>query len=170
VLKTIPWMVFATLRSKPTTSRLIREEKIPLEAWKLISHLNHQGFNIVTIDSQPLKVENRPDFLKCRWRVTYYWKALDEGYNFALDLTSIRGLHTKLRASKVARDPISRILGIQLGNLGTKWHLGVGPVARHKEYYKGEGGGFPQVQAMVSLMNLCLHVICPCMKNVPIMH
>jgi hypothetical protein len=28
-------------------------------------------------------------------------------------------------------------------NFGTKWHLGVSPMARHKVYYKGEGGGFP---------------------------
>jgi hypothetical protein len=34
-------------------------------------------------DSRPLKVGNRPDFLVCRWHVTYRWKALDEGYNFA---------------------------------------------------------------------------------------
>jgi hypothetical protein len=27
-------------------------------------------------DSQPLKVENRPDFLACKWRGTYHWKAL----------------------------------------------------------------------------------------------
>jgi hypothetical protein len=27
----------------------------------------------------------------------------------------------------------------------TKWILGVGSVARHKKYYKGEGGGFLQV-------------------------
>jgi hypothetical protein len=33
----------------------------------------------------------------------------------------------------------------QLENSGTKWHLGVGPMARHKEYYKEEGGGFSQV-------------------------
>jgi hypothetical protein len=45
---------------------------------------------------------------------------------------------------------------LPLGSLGTKWHLGVGPMARHREYYKGEGGGFPQVQTMVSLVNLCL--------------
>ncbi len=32
-----------------------------------------------------------------------------------------------------------------LGSLKTKWHLGVGPMVRHKRYYKGEGGGFPQV-------------------------
>jgi len=52
----------------------------------------------------------------------------------------------------------------QVGSLETKWHLGVGLVARHGEYYKGEGGDFPQVQAMVSLMNLCLPVIRPCTK------
>jgi hypothetical protein len=32
---------------------------------------------------------------------------------------------------------------------------------RHREYYKGEGGGFPQVQAMVSFVNLRLPVARP---------
>ncbi len=41
-------------------------------------------------------------------------------------------------------------------------HLGVGPMARHIVYYKGEGGGFPQVRAMVSLMSPCLLVAHPC--------
>jgi hypothetical protein len=43
----------------------------------------------------------------------------------------------------------------------------------HREYYKGEGGGFPRVWAvvsLVSLMNPCMHVVHPCTKNVPIMH
>jgi hypothetical protein len=31
-------------------------------------------------------------------------------------------------------------------------------MARHKEYYKGEGGGFPQVRVVLSLMSLCLFV------------
>ncbi len=31
----------------------------------------------------------------------------------------------------------------QLGSLGTKCHLDVSVVERHKIYYKGEGGGFP---------------------------
>jgi hypothetical protein len=35
-------------------------------------------------------------------------------------------------------------------------------MARHKEYYKEEGGGFPQVRAMVSL---CLLVVRSCTKN-----
>jgi hypothetical protein len=33
-----------------------------------------------------------------------------------------------------------------------KSHLDVGFVEKHREYYKGEGGGFPQVWAMVSLV------------------
>jgi len=37
--------------------------------------------------------------------------------------------------------------------------LSAGPVARHKVYYKGEGGGFPQVWAMVNLVNLCTKVL-----------
>ncbi len=36
-----------------------------------------------------------------------------------------------------------------------KSHLDVGSVASHRVYYKGEGGDFPQVRAVVNLM-------CPC--------
>jgi hypothetical protein len=43
-------------------------------------------------------------------------------------------------------------------------------MANHKDYYKGEGGGFPQVWVVVSLMNLCMLVVCPCMKSVPTTH
>jgi hypothetical protein len=39
------------------------------------------------------------------------------------------------------------------------------PMAKHKEYYKGEGGGFPQVRVVVSLMNPCLLMVCPCTKS-----
>jgi hypothetical protein len=46
----------------------------------------------------------------------------------------------------------------QLGSPETKWHLDVGPMAKHKEYYKGEGGGFPQIWAMVSFVSPCLFV------------
>jgi hypothetical protein len=38
---------------------------------------------------------------------------------------------------------------------GEKSHLDVGPVESHRVYYKGEGGGFPQVRAVVNL-------VCPC--------
>jgi len=46
---------------------------------------------------------------------------------------------------------------------GEKSHLDVSSVASHKVYYKGEGGGFPQVQAVVSLV--CLR--CPWLLLAP---
>jgi len=67
-------------------------------------------------DSRPQKVGNRPDLLRCRGRVTYRWKALDEIYNFASDCTSIRGLLTKLWGSKVAGVPIGGISELPLGS------------------------------------------------------
>jgi hypothetical protein len=42
-----------------------------------------------------------------------------------------------------------------VGVLGEKNHLDVGPMERCRVYYKGEGGGFPQVWVVVSL-------VCPC--------
>jgi hypothetical protein len=124
--------------------------------------------------------------------VTYLWKALDEGYNFDLGFISIRGMHAKLWGpkvvrsqlgfisiggmhiklwgSKVVRVPSLTILGLPLGNLGTKCHLDVGLVERHIVYYKGKGFGFPQVQAVVSLVSPSLPMAHPNTKSVPIMH
>jgi hypothetical protein len=58
----------------------------------------------------------------------------------------------KLCAPKVARVPSRGISRLPLGSPRTKSHLVVAPVEKHTIYYKGEGGGFPQVQAIVSLM------------------
>ncbi len=53
-----------------------------------------------------------------------------------------------------------RISVLQLGSPGTKNHLDVAPVESHRIYYKGEGGGFPQVRALVSLVCLsCLWLV-----------
>ncbi len=102
--------------------------------------------------------------------MTYRSKALDEGYNFVLDLVSIGGLYTKLWGPKVAGVPTLAILGFPFGSPRTKNHLDVSLVERHEIYYKGEGGGFPQVRAVVSLVSLSLPVVCPNTKSVPIMH
>jgi hypothetical protein len=56
---------------------------------------------------------NRPDLPMCRWRATYCWKDLDEGYNFASDLISIGGFHTKLWDPKVVGVPTFAISGLQ---------------------------------------------------------
>jgi len=121
-------------------------------------------------DSQSLKVKNCRNFLVCRWCATYLWKDLDKGYNFFSCLISIKGLHAKLWAPKVAGVPTMEILGLPLGSPGTKWHLGVGPLAKQKIYYKGKGGGFPQVRAMVSLVSPSLPVARPSTKSAPAMH
>ncbi len=60
---------------------------------------------------------------------------------FASDLMSIEGLQRKLWALKV--------VGVSKQNAIWMW-----PLWRGINYYKGEGGGFPQVQAVVNLVNL----------------
>ncbi len=125
---------------------------------------------IAKFDFWPLKVGNNPVFLACRWRVTYRWKALEEGYNFSSTFISIKGLHEKLWAPKVEGVPVVGISKLPFGSPETKWHLGASLVARHKVYYKGEGDDFPQVQAVVSLVSPNLHVVRPNTKNALTMH
>ncbi len=59
------------------------------------------------------------------------------------------------------------VLGLLLGNPGTKSHSGVGAMKRHREYYMGEGDGFPRVQAVVSLVSPGLLVACLSTKGAP---
>jgi len=73
----------------------------------------------LSFDSQPLEVENRPNFLMCKWHATYCWKSL-KGYKFALDLVSIGGLHAKLWAPKVMGVPTLGISRFPLGCPRTK--------------------------------------------------
>jgi len=99
--------------------------------------------------------------------VTYCWKAINKGYKFAIKFIVIEGLHTKLWRSKVAKVLTLVISGLPLGSPGTKNLL---DVERHKVYYKGEGGGFPQVRAVVNLMSLSLPLARPSTKSVSTMH
>jgi hypothetical protein len=52
-----------------------------------------------------------------------------------------------------------KIPRIPLGSLRQKNHLDVSLIERHKVYYKGDGGGFPQVRAAVSLVSPSLPVV-----------
>ncbi len=83
------------------------------------------------------------------------WKDLDEGYKFDLDLVAIRSGSWELRLPKSrdsTRENFGTISGLQLGSPGKKSHLDVASTERCKEYYMGEGGGFPQVRAVVCLV------------------
>jgi hypothetical protein len=101
-------------------------------------------------DSRPLKVRNRPDFGACRWSATHSWKDLDKSYNFGLDLVPIRVWGEKLWASEVLGVKIGTVSGLHFGSPRKKSHLDVGAAEICKEYYMGEGGGFPRVWAVVS--------------------
>jgi hypothetical protein len=118
-------------------------------------------------DSWPLKDKNQPDFVACRQCATYCWKAIDKSYNFALDLIVIRGLHKKLCAFKVAGVLTVGISRLPLGSLETKSHLDVAPMENWRIYYMGEGGGFPRVRALVSLVSLESPMACPSTKGAP---
>ncbi len=99
-------------------------------------------------DSRSLKVGYRFNFVACRCHVTYpvslddyvswFWKDLNKGYNFALDLISIGGLHMKLWCPKIVRVPTLAILELPLGSPEIKCHLDVSFVEKHKVYFKGK--------------------------------
>jgi len=133
-----------------------------LSSWNISYGQKKSWESNYQFDSWPLKVKNCPKwkkrqgiklcnpkptkknkqwkskFIAFRWRATYCWKVFDKGYNFALDLTSIRGLHTKLCASKVVRVTTFEISRLPLGSPRTKWNLVASPVAKHKIFYKKE--------------------------------
>ncbi len=60
------------------------------------------------------------------------------------------GNYERPKSQDSTRDSFGTILGLQLGSPGKKSHLDVASVESCREYYKGEGGGFPRVRAVVS--------------------
>jgi len=119
-------------------------------------------------DSWPLKVGNRPNHGVCRWNTIHHWKAFKDSYKFALDFTPIGGLSKELWTHKVPGVQTETISRLLFENPRTKSHLDVGVAKRRREYYMGEGGGFPRIQAVVSLVSLVsprLLVACPSTKG-----
>jgi hypothetical protein len=103
-------------------------------------------------DSRPLKVGNRPPPDVCSGSATWRWKALEESYNFGSNFVPIQVRGEKLWTPKVPGVQTGIVSGLHLGSPGKKSHLDVASVESCREYYKGEGDGFPRVRAVVSLM------------------
>jgi hypothetical protein len=99
-------------------------------------------------DSRPLKIGNRLDSGACRWNATHHWKTFNKNYNFGLDLVPIQVRGKVLWASKVSGVQSGTILRLHFGSPGKKSHLVASAVKSCREYYMGEGGGFPRVQAV----------------------
>jgi hypothetical protein len=66
--------------------------------------------------------------------------------------------------------PIVGISRLRFGSLRTKCHLDVGFVEKHIIYHKGEGGGLPQIRAVVNLVSSNLPVPHLSTKSVQTMH
>ncbi len=62
---------------------------------------------------------------------------------------------------------IGIVSGLPFGSLEIESHSDVGAVERHREYYMGEGDGFPRVRAVVSLVSPESPVACPSTKGAP---
>jgi hypothetical protein len=112
------------------------------------------------------KVGNWPDPGVCKWNATHRWKALEESYKFASDLIPIQGLSRELWVPKVPGVQTETISGLLLGSPGNKSHLDAGAAKKHREYYMGEGDGFPRVWAVVSQVSPRSPVACPNTKRV----
>jgi len=117
-------------------------------------------------DSRPQKVGNRPDSGVQRWSAANRWKALDKGYKFVWDFVPIWGWGEKLWAPKISGVQTGIVSGLHFGSPGKKCHSDASAIVRRREYYMGEGGGFPQVRAVVSQMSPRLPVVCPNTKRV----
>jgi len=119
--------------------------RVKLEFWRLIT-----------------KSWESPQFSRVQMECDIPLKSFWRGLQLCFGLISIRCLHAKLWVLKVARVPLE--------NLRTKCHLDVGLVERHKVYYMGEGGGFPQVWAMVSIVSPNLSMANLNIESAPTMH
>jgi hypothetical protein len=112
------------------------------------------------IDPIPLHTSDMQHTIKNSW----------QGLQLCFRPHPNRRFASKVMGPQSRGSPSARISKLPNGNPKTKCHLNVGLVERHRIYYKGEGDGFPQVWAVVSLVNLSLPVAHLSTKSAPIMH
>jgi hypothetical protein len=93
-------------------------------------------------------------------------ESFQRGYKIALDLIPIRGLNNKLWMHKVPGVQTGIVSRLLLGSPGKKCHSDVASAKSCREYYMGEGVGFPRVRAVVSQMSPRLPMACPNTKKV----
>jgi len=85
---------------------------------------------------------------------------------FVLDFVPIGVWGEKLWSPKVSGVQTGTISGLHFGSPKKKCHSDASAAVRHREYYMGEGGGFPWVRAVVSQVNPRLPMACPNTKSV----
>ncbi len=152
---TLPKMGLGSPLKLPKTQSMIAGVKtpciealfIPLERSWSVDVQNGLAWAIWTSAAQVMverRVGNRPDSGACKWSATHRWKDLKESYNFGLDLVLIRVWGEKLWTPKVLRVLTRIVSGLHFGSHGGKNHLDASAMESCREYYMGEGGGFPK--------------------------
>jgi hypothetical protein len=87
-------------------------------------------------------LENCDTALKSSWQELQLW------FKTRPDPSSARGV----MAVQSPGSPARTISGLHFGSPNKMCHLDVASATSRREYYKGEGGGFPRVPAVVSLV------------------
>jgi len=91
---------------------------------------------------------SRPPNWECDPSLERSRQGLQVWFRPCRDQTSQSGV----MSSQSPGTPPGTVSGLQLGSPGKKSHLDVVPETWRREYYMGEGGGFPQVRAVVCLV------------------
>jgi hypothetical protein len=91
---------------------------------------------------------SRPLNWECDMALERSWRGLQLWFGPRCDQT----LQSGVTSAQSPRTPTETISGLQLGSPRKKSHLDVAPAERCREYYMGEGGGFPRVRVVVSLV------------------
>jgi hypothetical protein len=99
--------------------------------------------------------------VECNKPLESYWGDLQVCF------IPIRGLSWELWAPKVSGVQTGTVSGLFIGSPRTKSHLDVGEAKQCREYYMGEGGGFPWIWAVVSQMNPCCPWLVPTPRVLP---
>jgi hypothetical protein len=154
--------------------------KCRCEKWPFMSHLNIFSPSYGQkkgresnwqFDSRTLKVRNRPESNVesdvSRWSATRRWRALKESYKIVSNLIPIGGLSKKLWMSKIPGVQTGTVSRLHFGSPRKKCHSDVASAESCKEYYMGEGGGFPRVRAVVSQVSPSCPWLVPTPKVFP---
>jgi hypothetical protein len=132
------------LKSSSYHWKAIETEMSKMGSHRPFEHLKHKLWSKerpiikLVIWLSTTKSRESTQFLVCKRLITYCWKILNKGYNFASNLIIIGGLHAKLCAPKVTGIPIVGISGLPLGSPGTKSHLDVAPWRAAKYTIRGK--------------------------------
>jgi hypothetical protein len=102
---------------------------------------------LLTTKSQE-STSSRHPIWECDMALERSWRELQLWFRAHCDWT----LQSRVMGSQSSGSPIRTISGLHFGSPKNLCHLDVGSAARCREYYMGEGHGFPWIRAVMNLV------------------